>query len=83
MTEQTVISANEKAAKVVRYNGELPNELKAQMIVDGTIDHEKRQAIFDVQGVGMVLCESADGEHWKAIAVLSEAEDSNEIELRD
>jgi len=72
MIEQTIISAKEKSMKIVRYNGALPNELKAQMIVDGTIDHEKQQAIFDVQGVGMVLCETGDGEHWVAIAVLEE-----------
>lgn len=70
---QEIISTNEKSAKVVRYDGQVPNELKAQLILDGALDHQKQQAIFEVQGVGMVLCESSDGEHWQAIAALQEA----------
>jgi hypothetical protein len=77
-TPQKFLKPDERPAKIIRYDGQLPNELKEKIEKDGIGGQNKAQAIFEVQGLGKVLCESSDGEHWKAIALMVEDKGDDE-----
>lgn len=72
-TPQKFIKPNEKPAKVIRYDGDVPADLRVHLSGDDAkVLKNSQQAVFEIQGFGTFLMESTDGEHWKPVAMLVE-----------
>lgn len=72
-TPNRFIKPDERPAKVIRYNGDVPADLNIHLSGADARDLKKsHQAVFEIQGFGTFLMESTDGEHWKPVAMLVE-----------
>jgi hypothetical protein len=72
-TPKKFLKPDEKPAKVIRYNGDVPADLSVHLSDgDAEVLKDSKQAVFEIQGFGTFLMESTDGEHWKPVAMLVE-----------
>ena len=72
-TPKNFLKPDERPAKVIRYNGDVPADLNVHLSGgDAEVLKDSKQAVFEIQGFGTFLMESTDGEHWKPVAMLVE-----------